>query len=80
MRRPISSLMRWMLGLAAAVLLAALGAPLVAADSEVAMARDYSRVRAPAAPRTQEWSDADAKSAGCVSCHTASDARTMHTS
>ena len=80
MRRPISLLMRWMPGLAAAVLLAALAAPPVAADSEEAMARDYSRVRAPAAPRTQEWSDADAKSAGCVSCHTASEARTMHTS
>ena len=47
--------MRWMPGLAVAVLLAALAAPLVAADSEEAMARDYSRVRAPAAPRTQEW-------------------------
>ena len=80
MRQPISSLVRWMPGLAGAVLLAAIAAPLVAADVEQAVSRDYSLVRAAAAPRTQEWGAADTKSAGCVSCHTASDARTMHTS
>jgi hypothetical protein len=67
-------------GLAAAALLAAIAAPLVAADVEESVSRDYSLVRAAPAPRTQEWSDADAKSVGCVSCHTASDARTMHAS
>jgi len=49
-----------------------------AAEKEKAVARDYSLVRAGAAPRTQEQSAADAQSAGCVSCHTASDAHTMH--
>jgi hypothetical protein len=33
-----------------------------------------------AAPRSQSPADAAAKSAGCISCHTASDAATMHTS
>jgi hypothetical protein len=34
----------------------------------------------PPAPVKQEQSDADRKSAGCISCHTASDAATMHVS
>ena len=51
-----------------------------ASEKEPAVARDYSLVRAAPAPRTQEWSDAEAKSAGCASCHTASDAHTMHRS
>ena len=34
----------------------------------------------PAAPAKQTWLDADGKSTGCVSCHSASDAFTMHTS
>ena len=42
--------------------------------------RDYSLVRAAPAPRTQEWAEAEAKSAGCQSCHTDSDAQTMHRS
>jgi hypothetical protein len=80
MRWPRSYLMRCIPGLAGAALLVAIGAPLIAAEVEKAVPRDYSLVRAAAAPRTQEWDAADAKSAGCVSCHTASDARTMHTS
>ena len=52
----------------------------IAAEKEAPVARDYSLVRAAAAPRTQDWDQADAKSAGCVSCHTASDAKTMHKS
>ena len=32
------------------------------------------------APEKQTWLDADGKSAGCVSCHSASDALTMHVS
>ena len=37
-------------------------------------------VTAPPAPAFQTWEQADAKSAGCVSCHTASDRKTMHAS
>ena len=50
-----------------------LASPLVASEGEKPVARDYSLVRAAAAPRTQEWDAAEAKSAGCVSCHTDSD-------
>jgi len=57
-----------------------MAAPLVASEGEKAVERDYSAVRGQPAPRTQEWDSADAKSAGCISCHTASDARTMHKS
>src|SRR6185369_10626947 len=32
----------------------------------------------PSAPKTQSVADADKKSFGCVSCHTASDRHTMH--
>ena len=51
-----------------------------AAEKEKPVVRDYSLVRAAPAPRTQESSDAEAKSAGCTSCHTESDAHTMHQS
>ncbi|MEM1132623.1 MAG: hypothetical protein AAGH53_06790 [Pseudomonadota bacterium] len=34
----------------------------------------------PPAPRNQDWAEADAKSVGCQSCHTASDHKTMHAS
>lgn len=66
----------------AALALAAIvgGTELVAAEKEVAVARDYSLVRAAPAPRTQEWAEAEAKSAGCQSCHTDSDSHTMHRS
>jgi hypothetical protein len=64
--------------LAASVLFGA--GQLTAAEKETPIERDYSLVRAAAAPRTQEWTQADGKSAGCVSCHTASDAKTMHKS
>ena len=67
---------------AAALGLAALlgAAQLGASEKESPVVRDYSLVRAAPAPRTQEWADADAKSAGCQSCHSASDAHTMHNS
>ena len=75
---------RFSKGIVAAVTLAGaalLGGPqLFAAEVEKAVKRDYSLVRAAPAPRTQEWEAADAKSAGCITCHTASDAKTMHTS
>ena len=51
-----------------------------AAEKEAPVVRDYSLVRAAPAPRTQEWADAEAKSVGCNSCHTDSDAHTMHRS
>ncbi|HYG49141.1 MAG TPA: multiheme c-type cytochrome [Allosphingosinicella sp.] len=64
----------------AGVALIALASPLSASEGEKPVARDYSRVRAAAAPRTQEWDSAEGKSAGCVSCHTDSDQKTMHSS
>jgi hypothetical protein len=51
-----------------------------AEEGERPVVRDYSLVRAAPAPRTQEAADAEAKSAGCQSCHTDSDAHTMHRS
>ena len=53
---------------------------LVAAGGETPVDRDYSLVRAEPAPRTQDLETADAKSNGCISCHTASDTKTMHKS
>ncbi|HYG30831.1 MAG TPA: hypothetical protein VD887_11530 [Allosphingosinicella sp.] len=66
--------------LAAALIAAGLlgTAQLQASEKEKAVARDYSLVRFGAAPRTQDPAQAEAQSAGCVSCHTASDAHTMH--
>jgi hypothetical protein len=49
-----------------------------ASEAAHAVERDY--VTAPAAPAFQTWAEADAKSAGCVSCHTDSDRKTMHAS
>src|SRR5687767_15878854 len=68
--------------LGAAITLAALVgvSGLGAAEKEKAYVRDYSLVRAAPAPRTQDWGEAEAKSAGCQSCHTGSDAHTMHRS
>ena len=60
----------------AAALLA--GNALRAADEEVAVARDYSRVIAPPAPAGQTLEQVSAKSDGCYSCHVRSDAPTMH--
>ena len=53
-------------------MLVALGAsaPIFANEEEKPVARDY--VRAPDAPMMQTWDAANAKSAGCVSCHTES--------
>ncbi len=49
-----------------------------ASEKEKPVERDYSRVIAPPAPVYQENSQVELKSAGCRSCHTASDAPTMH--
>jgi hypothetical protein len=66
---------------AALLAASAIGASqLGAAEGEKAVVRDYSLVRAGPAPRTQEWEAAEAKSSGCQSCHTESDAHTMHRS
>ncbi|MDP3674350.1 MAG: hypothetical protein Q8R44_04540 [Novosphingobium sp.] len=50
-------------------------------------AQDIKHVRAPSAPRGQpgetpeaQWAYVDAKNAGCASCHTATDHKTMHAS
>jgi len=49
----------------------------------IGMALPFARAAladAPPAPRFQTAADAARKSAGCVSCHTASDQKTMHES
>ena len=50
--------------------------PAVAAGGEKAVDRVYAP--APPAPRRQSPQQAEAKSEGCVSCHTDTDAKTMH--
>jgi hypothetical protein len=64
------------LALAAAAGLFA-SAPAFAAGGEKPVKRTYAFT--PPAPQNQGWEEADSKSAGCVSCHTASDQKTMHT-
>ena len=49
-----------------------------AGEEERIVARSYTA--APPAPAFQGWEAADAKSRGCVSCHTQSDRKTMHAS
>jgi len=51
---------------------------LFAAEGENPRSIDYPLY--PPAPVKQEQADADRKSAGCVSCHTTTDAMTMHVS
>ena len=60
----------------AAALLA--GNALNAAEEEVAVVRDYSRVTAPPAPAGQTLEQVATKSDGCYSCHVRTDAPTMH--
>src|ERR1700757_3049494 len=47
-----------------------------ASEEEEPVERTY--VATPPAPAFQSWAEADQKSAGCVSCHTKSDRKTMH--
>ncbi|GHB04611.1 hypothetical protein GCM10009069_29020 [Algimonas arctica] len=47
-----------------------------AATKEKKVEREYDF--APNAPRSQTWAAANEKSDGCISCHTDSDAKTMH--
>ncbi len=70
----------WIPAFAGMTLMVVMARPLFAAEGEKAVVRDYSLVRAAPAPRTQDWAEAEAKSAGCQSCHTESDAHTMHRS
>ncbi len=49
---------------------------MAAAADEEPVKRSYQAT--PPAPAQQSAQDAEAKSSGCVSCHTASDAKTMH--
>ena len=51
-----------------------------AADKEKPVKRDYSAVFAPPAPQRQSVAEREAKSEGCLTCHTKSDAPTMHVS
>ncbi len=64
-----------------ALLLLAFGiagsAQLSASEGEKPVERHY--VTAPPAPAQETAAEMQAKSAGCISCHTASDAATMHT-
>ena len=55
-----------------------LSASAFAAEGEKPRSIEYPHY--PAAPARQPWHDAERKSEGCVSCHTASDAKTMHVS
>ena len=65
---------------AAAVLIAGLAMSLVRAspEGEQAVEREYEK--AADAPQTQTQAQADAKSSGCLTCHTATDQPTMHAS
>ncbi len=54
------------------------GHTLSAAEGEVAVERDYSRVTSPPAPAGQTIAEVSAKSDGCYSCHVRTDAPTMH--
>ncbi len=63
-------------GLGALLLTATPASLLLAAGKEKPQKIDYSFT--PPAPQNQTWDAAEAKSAGCVSCHTDSDQKTMH--
>jgi hypothetical protein len=60
----------------AALLLGTAAIGVHAAGGEHAVSRRY--VESPPAPRVQTQAQADAKSAGCTSCHSATDELTMH--
>jgi hypothetical protein len=61
-------------------LLLGLAACGIAVGDDAEHARSIEYPEYPPAPAMQLQSDADSKSAGCISCHTASDAQTMHVS
>ncbi len=73
-----SRLRFWLLALALLAVTLLFGVRSLASDAEKPVKRDYSAVFAAPAPETQTKEEAQAKSAGCITCHTASDASTMH--
>ena len=73
MRRSLFALLLFVLTLA-------FGVQLLASGGEKPVERDYSAVFAPPSPENQSKDEAAAKSAGCITCHSASDALTMHKS
>jgi cytochrome c553 len=75
---PPSRLRFWLLALALLAVTLLFGVRSLASDAEKPVKRDYSAVFAAPAPETQTKEEAAAKSAGCITCHTASDAWTMH--
>ncbi len=76
MSRRTPTLLRRAAAIVAALTAMAAGA--FGSEAEEPRDVDYARVRAEAAPVYQEKADVEAKSAGCLSCHTATDAVTMH--
>lgn len=73
--------LNWKLLLASLLLVTFAAFPadqLLASGKEKAQKVKYTFT--PPAPANQEWAEADAKSSGCQSCHTASDHKTMHAS
>lgn len=66
--------------LAVALLIVCLAASLGRASPEGEQAVERQYTKAPDAPKTQTQAQADAKSAGCLTCHTATDQPTMHAS
>ncbi|MEM8917914.1 MAG: hypothetical protein AAGE37_03560 [Pseudomonadota bacterium] len=68
---------KWLLaGLGALLLTGAPASLLMAAAKEKPQKIDYSFT--PPAPQNQTWDAANVKSAGCQTCHTDSDQKTMH--
>ncbi len=66
-------------GILLAVLVSAIFAPAIAAASEGEKPIKRTYASTPAAPSSQRAAAAELKSAGCMSCHTATDSKTMHT-
>ncbi len=75
--KPLIKLHVVLLG-ALAIVLAVAASDVGAAEKEKPQKVDYSKVTAPPAPLFQDTAAVDAKSAGCLSCHTKTDAPTMH--
>ena len=65
--------------LALFIALTALSSSVGASEGEKKVARDYASVAAAPAPKDQSREQAAVKSAGCLSCHSATDAPSMHT-
>lgn len=59
-------------------LMALYGTVAFGADLEKPVKRSYTT--APSAPYSQNWDEANGKSAGCLSCHEGTDEKTMHAS